>query len=148
MVLNKWFLALLQFAVAVIAGLQVIRVDGVTTVEGWQFAAVVVSTVGVVFLPLLKNGYHAAVKVAVALAGAGVASVITIVNEAWTFDSYLIVGLAVLNAAIAHYGVQAREDGVAAVLADPDQSDAKAVAVDPVMVAIVESRGGPGVRLH
>lgn len=138
MVLNKWFVALLQFVVTVIAYLQVIRVDGVTHVEQWQFVAVAVSTVGVVFLPLLEGKFHAALKVGIALAGALVAAVIPLLNGEWTFDSTLIVGLAVINALLVHFGVQARVDGVKAVLADPSQSDAKAIAVDPAVVRIAD----------
>ena len=84
-------------------------------------------------------------KVIIALLGAGVASVITIVNDAWTFDSYLIVGLAVLNAAIAHFGVAARIDGVKEVLADSTQDDSKVIAIDPVVVRIADHQLNPTV---
>jgi hypothetical protein len=139
MVVNKWFVAIMQFVVAVIAGLQVVRGDGTVSVEEqWQFAAVVVSAVGVVFLPLLQGGYHAGLKVGIAAVGALIAAAIPLVNQSWTFDSSLIVGLAVVNALLVHFGVQARVDGVKEVLADSKQSDAKAIEVDPVVVAIAD----------
>lgn len=146
MVVNKWFVALMQFVVALIASLQVVRGDGIVTVEEqWQFGGVIVSTVGVVFLPLLKNGYHAGLKVAVALAGALVAAAIPLVNQSWTFDSTLIVGLAVVNAALVHFGVQARVDGVKEVLADSKQDDQKVIAVDPTAVEIADQSLAPKV---
>lgn len=137
MVVNKWFVALMQFVVAVIAGLQVARGDGiVTVVEQWQFGGLVVSSFGVVALPLLKDGYHAALKLIVALAGAGFAAIVPLVNNAWTFDSTLLVGLAVVNAALVHYGVSARIDGVKAVLADPKKDNQVVQEVDPVGVQV------------
>lgn len=146
MVLNKWFVALMQFVVAAIAALQVIRGDGIVTIEEqWQFAAVIVSSIGVVFLPLLQGGYHAALKVGIAALGALIAAAIPLVNQSWSFDSSLIVALAVVNALLVHFGVSARIDGVKSVLADATQSDQKAIAVDPVGVAIADQTLDPAV---
>lgn len=136
MVLNKWFIALLQLAVALVTGLQVMRVDGISVTEGWQFGGLAVAQVGVVALPLLKGGWHAALKVIVALAGAGITAIIPLVTNTWTVDSTIIVILAVLNAAAVQFGIDARVDGVKEALADPNVANSKVFTIEPVVAQI------------
>ncbi len=139
MVLNKWFVALLQLVITAVTGLQALRADGISATEAWQFAGMIVAAFGVVFLPLLENGWHQAVKVIVALVGAGITAIVPLVTNDWSIDSAIIVALAVLNAAAVQFGVDARIDGVKAVVSDPAQSNSKAAAVDPVVYRIVRT---------
>lgn len=137
MVLNKWAVALLQLVFVAITALQVYREGGLTETEAWQFGALVISAAAAVYLKLLKGGWHQALKVSAAIAGAVIAAIIPIVNDTWTLDTWILIILAALNALVIHFGVNARIDGVEQVLADPSLANRPVAVVDPTVTEIV-----------
>jgi hypothetical protein len=144
MVLNKWAVALLQLVFVAVTALQVLREDGVTVTETWQFVALVVASGAAVFVPLLKGTWHAALKVIAALLGAAFAAVIPIATQDWTLDTVIIIIVAVANAAMIQFGVDARLDGVKEIIADPTLANRPVAVVDPAATAIV-IRDNPGI---
>ena len=136
MILNKWAIALLQVLFLALTALTAMRVDGVTTVEVWQFVALVVGAGFTVALKLLAGGWHAALKVVAALVGAFFAAAIPLLANAWTIDSTIVVILAIVNAALIQFGVDARIDSAKSVLLDPTKSNNVIVGVDPVAAKI------------
>lgn len=145
MVLNKWFVALLQLVMVAVTALQAARVDGVTIVEVWQLVAIIAGAGFAVYFPLLKGKWHAALKVIAALLAAAFAAIIPIATEAFTVDSAIIVLMAIVNAAAIQFGVDARIDGVKAALIDPAKSNSAVAVTDPAVYTIAtDSIGGVG----
>lgn len=136
MILNKWAIALLQVLFLALTALTAMRADGVTHVEVWQFVALVVGAGFTAALKLIENGWHAGLKVAAALVAAFFAAVIPLLTNAWTVDSTIVVVLAIVNAALIQFGVDARIDSAKSILLDPTKSNNVIVGVDPVAAKI------------
>ncbi len=136
MVLNKWAIALLQVLFLALTALTAMRVGGVTTVEIWTFVALVVGSIFTVVLKLVVGGWHAGLKVAAALVAAFFAAVIPLLANAWTVDSTIVVILALVNAGLVQFGVDARIDGAKSVLLDPTKSNNVITGVDPAAAKI------------
>jgi len=108
----------------------------------WQFAGLVVSTILVIFLPLAKGGWAAAIKVIGSLAAAAIANVVgvLITGDPWAVAQWLLLGLAILNALAAELGVNVRISGLKQIIVSPTASTAAATASDPAGVAVAEAQ--------
>lgn len=130
MVLNKWAVPILQLAFVVFTALQVLRGDQTPT-GLVTFIGVTVGAVFTVYLPLTTGRWAAALKVLSAVFGALIAALMPLVTQTWTIDSWIILALAIVNALVVQFGVDARLDGVSAAIADPAIPDSVIAKADP-----------------
>jgi len=152
MILSKYAVAIIQILTLVVTSLVAAQSgDGkITNVEVWQIGALAVGAVVTYLVPLLEKGWAGILKFAAALVTAGVAALVPIIDTAnggpgWSGSAWLIVILAVLNAALTALGVSVRTDAVKAALAAPEVSDKVPVAVDPSAVKAVAHQDFKGV---
>lgn len=144
MVLNKYLVALLQVLLLFVAALQAALTDGqFTLTEAFQLAGLFVGAVVTYYMKVLSTGWAARLKVGGAVLGAVIAAVIPFLTGGWTAESIAIVALAGINALATQFGVDMRVDSTAEVLADPGQSNAAILQVDPAAVAIVDATTPP-----
>jgi hypothetical protein len=151
MILSKYAVAIVQVVTLIVASLVAAQSgDGVVTdVEAWQIAALGAGGVATYLVPLLEKGWAALLKFVTALVAAGVAALVPIIDTAnggpgWSGSAWLIVILAILNAALTAAGVSVRTDAVKAALASPDVSDRIPVSVDGKAVKVVLADGDAG----
>lgn len=145
MIINRWMAGLLTLAIVALTGWQAVLPEGVTATEGWQFAGLVAASVASIGVPLLEGKWAAGLKVAMAVLGAAFAALVPLATGGYTPDAWVVVGLAVLNAAAVQLGVGIRADSAAAALADPKVPNAVIAQVDPQGVAMAVRAG---VRSH
>jgi drug/metabolite transporter (DMT)-like permease len=144
MVLNKYLVALLQVLLLFLAALQAAVTDGELTVtEAWQLAGLFVGAVVTYYAKILDTGWAAMLKVSGAAIGALIAAAIPFLTTGWDASAVAIVAFGVINALATQFGVDIRVDSTAEVLADPGQSNAAILQVDPAAVAIVDATTPP-----
>lgn len=142
LVLKQYSTGFLTLIITVLTAFQMLNADGLTETELWQLGGIVASTVGAVFVPLLKSGPAGGLKVGVAVAGAVFAALIPVAPLAggWSTDSIILVGLAALNALATALGVAVRLDSVKEAIADPSVSNAQVHTMDPSAYASVVNK--------
>lgn len=145
MVINRWMAAFLTLAVVALTAWQAILPEGVSAQEAWQFGGLLVASIGSIGVPLLEGKWAAGLKVSVAIAGAAFAAVVPFAVGGYTPEAWVVIGLAVLNAAAVQLGVSVRVDSAAAALADPKVANSIPAALDPPAVA---AAAYAGVRTH
>lgn len=140
MVINKYLAGLLTVLVVGLTAFQAAIVDGFTAVEAWQLAGLLVGVIVTIYVPLLESKWAAGLKVGGAVLGAAIAAIVPFVMEGgWNASAITIIVLAVVNALAVQLGVNVRVDSAREVIADPDQSNAAIVAIDPKAVVAQEN---------
>lgn len=141
MILSKFLVAFIQLAVLVVAALQAALIDGLTEVEVYQLAGLLVGGIVTYFAPLLQNGWAAALKVIGAVLGAVIAAIIPLLAGEWTASSVLIVVLAGLNTLAVQIGVDVRVQS--AVKAIVKEGPVVAATLDTAAIAVAHRQLPP-----
>lgn len=141
---SKYTTAILTLAIVVIAGFQSALVGGISEVEAFQFAALVVGAVVTYFAPLLISSWAAALKVLGAVAGAVLAAVPPIIDTAnggqgFTPEAIVMLIFAGIMALAAQFGVDVRIDSTAKAIANPAVSNDEVYVIDPKAYDVVDS---------
>lgn len=140
---SKYMTAFLTLAVVVIAGLQSALVGGISEVEAWQFAGLVVGGVVTYIAPLLKTGWTAAVKVIGAVVGAVLAAIPPIVDTTlggpgFTGETIVMLIFTGVVALAVQFGVDIRVDSVKKAIADPTVENSEVYVLDPSAYRVAE----------
>lgn len=139
---SKYTTAFLTLALVVVFGLQSALVGGLTDVEAWQFAALVVGGIVTYIAPILVSGWAAAVKVIGAVVGAVLAAIPPIIDTAnggagFTPEAIVALVFAGVLALAAQFGVDIRLDKVKEAVASPAIDNAQVYVLDPKAYAVV-----------
>ena len=146
MVLNKYGVALLQFVYVVIIAFQTFRTMEQNASTVWQLVGVVVGAAFTVGLPLTQGRWAAALKVLSALVAAAITAIIPLALGQWNIDTILVVVMAVVNAAVVQFGVDARIDGVKAAITNSYKDNHSVYTLDPAAYSIAVK--DPTVQEH
>lgn len=136
MVINKYLAGLLTVLVVGVTAFQAALSDGFTATEAWQLSGLVLGAFVTVFVPLLKAGWAAGLKVGGAVLGAAIAAIVPFVTGGWDASALTIVVLAVLNALTAQLGVDIRIDSAREIAVNPAKDTDVGYSVDPVATQI------------
>lgn len=135
MIVNKYLAGFLTLAISLLTALVAIPAEAwVDPVVVWQFAALVVSSIAAVFLPLLRGAWAAGLKTGSAVVLAAIGALIPLLGGTFGVIQWALLGLAALNALAIQLGVDARVDAVKEAIANPAKSTAAVEAVDPAAV--------------
>jgi len=146
-VLKQYSAGFLTLLITVVTSFQMLNADGLTETELWQLGSIGVSTLGVIFLPILKSGPAGGLKIGVAVLGAIFAALmpLTPLSGGWSADSIILVGLAALNALAGATGVAVRLDSVKEQIVNPAVSNAEVFVLDKTAYTSVVTKN-PGIE--
>lgn len=147
MILNKYAAGLLTLVGTLVYALQLALADNIFTAqEQWEFGGLAAGSAVAIFVPLLKTGWAALLKVGgnviVAVAGAIVGVIVA--GGEWQTSTTMAIIFAGVNALLTQLGVSMRTDSVKEALAAPDVSDRVPVSVDGQAVKVVLAHGDVG----
>lgn len=133
---SKYLTAILTFIITILYSLTTFVVGGVTEVEVFQIAALVVSAAAIYLVPLATFAWAAGFKVLTAVAGAVLTAIPPIIDTAnggpgWTPETVLTVIIAAFLALATQFGVDVRVDTMTKHVVSPNTNNDELFAVDP-----------------
>ena len=138
MSINKYLAGLLTLATSLLSAFVLIPeaawADPATV---WQFAALVVSSIAAIFLPLSKGAWAGLLKTGSAAILAGIGALVPLLGFG-DFGplQWALLGVAVLNAVAIELGVNVRIDTAKDAIVDPAASTEASKEVDPTASVI------------
>lgn len=145
MIINRYLAGLLTVATSLLTAFTLIPANAwADPAVGWQFGALAVSSVSIIFLKLLKGGWYAALKVGSAVILAIIGALIPLLAFG-TFGplQWALLAVSGLNALAAQLGVDVRIDSAKEQIVSPAPgTTAQIQAVDPSATEIASTKLG------
>lgn len=148
MVINKYLAGLLTLAITLLTAFVAVPATAwADPAVVWQFAALVVSSITAIFLPLASGPWAGALKTGSAVVLAGIGALLPLLGGDFGALQWGLLGIAILNALAVELGVGVRIDSAKDIIITPAKETEVVKEVDPSAARIATQRIVAGVTM-